>query len=244
MVVKKNRILVTGASSDIGAAIVRFLSEQEYTMAIGLHYNGGKTVVETLKKEVMAKVDVELFQSNFESGSGDLIERFLDRFGSIDVLINCAGLVEHKAFEDILESEYDKTMDVNGKTPFFITQKAFVRMKENGGGKVINISTNATKFGRGGGSLIHYAASKAVLDTLTEALSRIGAEHNILVNSIRPGVIETDFNSDRKDLEFRKSIIPLGRFGSPDDIASMVGLLISERGDFITGQIIKIAGGE
>jgi len=237
-------ILVTGSSSGIGAEIVRVLSKQKYVESIGIHYNKNKKGALQLKNEISDRVSTEIFQCNFQIPQIDIIERFVSRFGSIDVLVNCAGVVSSVSFEKITEEEYDRVMNINAKTPFLITSKAFNVMKRQKGGKIINISSVTTKFGMGRNKSIHYAASKAVLDILTVGLARIGAKYNILVNSISPGPIMTDIQKEREDLEERQRLIPLGRFGTPLDVANMVEYLVSDKGNFITGEIITISGGE
>ena len=231
-------ILITGASSDIGFAIADVLSYQPYTKGIGLHYCNNKRVLLNVSKKI------EYFKSDFDSiSSFDLIERFLKVFGSIDVLINCAGIISDVSFDKLFVAELNKVINVNFKIPYLITKDAFNAMKEKGG-KIINISSNVTTFGMGRNNSIHYAASKATLDILTVGLARMGAEYNILVNSVSPGVISTKIQNNRSDLEKRKSLIPLKRLGTVEDISDMVEYLVSDKGNFITGQIIGVTGGE
>ena len=145
-------------------------------------------------------------------------------------------------------ASWDKTFALNVRTPFILIRQAFETMQASHAGRIINITTNSSKYGGSAGNL-HYAASKAALDTMTAGLAREGAPHNILINSIRCGVIETPmknripgYSDERYDQ--RIQMIPLQRVGRPEDIADMVLFLASSSGDFITGQVIAVAGGE
>lgn len=239
----KKRILVTGSSSGIGAEVVRVLSKQRYVDAIGIHYNKNEKGSFDLKTEISDAVETRVFQCDFNSTNIGLVTEFVKEFGVINALINCAGIISSVSFDELTFNEYDKIMNVNSRATFMVTKDAFNEMKSHGG-KIVNISSIATKFGIGRNKSIQYAASKATLDILTIGLARIGARYNILVNSISPGPIMSGMQEGRLDLEERKNLIPLKRFGTVADIANMVEYLISERGDFITGQIIRISGGE
>ena len=121
-------------------------------------------------------------------------------------------------------------------------------MKEHGGGRIINISSVNVKYG-GSAKSMHYVASKAALDNLTLGFAREGAKYNILVNSIRCGLIDTQMRAktegySEEDLKRRIDMVPLKRMGQPIDIARMALFLASEAGNFITGEIFTVAGGD
>lgn len=118
-------------------------------------------------------------------------------------------------------------------------------MKEQGGGKIINISSVSAKYG-GSPQTLHYGAAKAALDATTVGLARAGAPYNILVNSVRGGLVDTPFHHKigRSSLEDRIKLTPLKRAGQPIDIARMVLFLASSAGDYITGEIFTVAGGD
>lgn len=237
----KKNVLVTGSSSGIGLQIVRTLSSQNYIEAIAIHYNKNKRQAYSLSDEIPVRSKV--FKCNFELPHIDLADKVIEEFGRVDILVNCAGIVSSMPFDSLTVDEYSKVMNVNSRATFMVTKQIYNKMKEHGG-KIINISSIATKFGMGRNKSIQYAASKATLDILTIGLARIGARYNILVNSISPGPIMSEMQKGRLDLEERKNLVPLKRFGSTFDIANMVEYLVSEKGDFITGQIIRISGGE
>jgi len=177
-----------------------------------------------------------------------LIHDFIEVFGSIDILVNNAGgIYGNKNFLEIDEDSWNQTFTLNVTAPFFLARDAFSFMKLHGGGKIINISSISAKYG-GSGTTMHYGAAKAALEAITRGLAKAGAPYNILVNTIRGGVIDTPFHEkiqrDRKNLEERINLIPLKRMGKPLDIARMALFLASEAGDYITGEIFTVAGGD
>jgi len=244
---KGKRILVTGASSGIGACIADLFGS--YGAVVGVHYRGNEKgatdIVNNIKKQ---GGKAEAFQGDLLDASvGEkLIESFVSAFGRIDILVNNAGGVygaEH--FLEIDEEAWDNTFALNVKTPFFLAKKAFSFMTQQGGGKIINISSISAKYG-GSPETLHYGAAKAALDSLTVGLARAGAQYNILVNSVRGGFVDTPFHKKigRSNLEDRIKLIPLKRAGQPIDIARMVLFLASSAGDYITGEIFTVAGGD
>jgi NAD(P)-dependent dehydrogenase (short-subunit alcohol dehydrogenase family) len=164
----------------------------------------------------------------------------------LDVLINNAGAaVGPKDILDLDEESWNKTFWLNARAPFFLAQSAFKHMKDNGGGKIINISSISAKYG-GSVQTLHYGAAKSALKTVTLGLSKAGAKHNILVNTVRGGFIDTPMHQKlgRDNLEKRIEMIPLRKPGRPQDMAGMVLFLASEAGDFVTGETFTIAGGD
>ncbi len=136
-------------------------------------------------------------------------------------------------------------MALNAKAPFFLARRAFGAMQRRGGGKIINISSIAARYG-GSSRTMHYGAAKAALESLTVGLARAGAPYRILVNAVQAGFIRTPFHRaiKGKDLARRIRMIPLQRAGEPDDVARVALFLASSAGDFITGQIVTVSGGD
>lgn len=164
-------------------------------------------------------------------------------FGRIDILVNNAAVFKQTDFENIPEEELDDVIDIDLKGPFLLTQRVFTQMKKQKGGKVINICSGAAKLGSSKAS--HYAACKAALISLTKSLAKLGGPHNINVNAVAPGFIETDMIQDilSEKRETIESFIPLKRIGLTDEVASVVVFLASQDSDYITGQTICVDGG-
>jgi 3-oxoacyl-[acyl-carrier protein] reductase len=241
------RVLITGASGDIGGSVARLLAE--HGAVLGIHYSENSQAATALVKEIEKDGgQAASFQVNLLSDDiGNLVDEFVDKFGGIDILINNAGgIVGFKDFQELDEASWCETHRLNSQAPFFLAQKAFAFMKEQGGGKIISTSSIAAKYG-GSVKSIHYGAAKAALEAMTIGLARFGAPHNILINAIRGGFIDTQFQhrlASGKDLKARIDLIPLKRAGKPDDIAHAVLYLASDAGNFITGEILTVAGGD
>lgn len=236
---KKRIALVTGGSGGIGAAIVKSLHRAGITIA--LQYNQGKERALDIQG---THQDIHLFQDDFSSADASLIDRVIHKLGSIDFLVNCAGCMANESIFDMDSEDFDRLFTINTKIPYLLAAKAFTHMKEQQFGRIVNISSFTVHYGMGRNNSIHYAGSKAALETLTSGLARLGAEHNILVNSIRPGVILTNMQEGRHDLETRIQMIPVKRMGRPEEIANTVRFLCDDENQFTTGQTITIAGGE
>ncbi len=244
--IKDKRVLITGASGGIGSCMVLLFADHH--AKVGIHYHNGKKEAENLVRQVEKKHGYAAsFQADLLKDSSDsLIESFIERFGGIDVLINNAGGVFGSM--DILELDsmsWENTFRLNTQAPFFLAQGAFRFMKNNGGGKIINISSISAKYG-GSDRTLHYGASKAALEAINRGLAKAGAPHNILVNAIRAGFIDTPMHKKlgRTNLEKRIHAIPLKKPGKAEDIARMALFLASEGGDFITGETFTVAGGD
>ncbi|PWB52459.1 MAG: hypothetical protein C3F06_07845 [Candidatus Methanoperedenaceae archaeon] len=245
--VEGKRVLITGASTGIGACTAELFASCGAN--VGLHYNKSeievKNVLQRIEdsggKAIILKRDL-LNTSSYS----ELVDSFIEAFGGIDVLINNAGGVYgFKHFLELDEDSWDNTFTLNVKAPFFISKEVFSFMKEHEGGKIINITSISAKYG-GSVNSMHYGASKAAMDALTIGFAKAGAKYNILVNSVRAGFIDTPFHKKigRESIEERVKLIPLNRAGKPIDVARMVLFLASDAGDYITGEIFTVAGGD
>ncbi len=244
------RVLVTGSSTGIGAEIARrFAANAAW---VGIHYRGNRTEAERVAEECRRTASgVALFQADLLEADArrTLVPRFVEASGGIDVLINNAGAIyEYRPFSDVSEEAFDSTFALNVKAPFCLMRSAFEHMGATGRGRIINISTTATKYG-GGPNNFHYAAAKAALDCLTMGFAREGARRGILVNAIRCGLIRSPMQAKipgyvEEKLASRIALVPVGRAGEASDVAAMALLLASDDGAFITGQLISVSGGE
>lgn len=245
--IRNKRVLVTGASSGIGACTAELFAS--YGAVVGIHYNTsdrdaielGKKINERFSSPVLIKADLLNFNER-----DMVIQTFIDKTGGIDVLVNCAGaIIGNNHFLEMEADSWEKTLNLNLTAPFFLTKSAFSFMMTNGGGRIINISSIAAKYG-GSATSIHYGAAKAGIEAVTRTLAKEGAQYNILVNAIEPGVIDTEFHEKigRSSLEDRVKKIPMKRAGKPLDIARLCLFFASEAGDYITGQVYGVTGGD
>ncbi|MFH1423803.1 MAG: SDR family oxidoreductase [Candidatus Nealsonbacteria bacterium] len=248
--IKNKKVLITGANGGIGAAIAELFAGNG--ASVGIHYYQDKKRALELKRKITSfggRAEILKEADLTENTSRhNLMREFIQKFGRIDILVNNAGGVYGaQDFLSLDEKSWEKTFALNATAPFFLAQEAFGRMKKQQGGKIINISSVAAKYG-GSTTTLHYGAAKAALEAVTKGLARAGAPHNILVNTVRGGIIDTLFHQKihrtKADLQKRVKLTPLGRAGKPSDIAQMVLFLASEGGDYITGETFTVAGGD
>ena len=239
---KNKNVLITGSSSGIGASIAEKFAEQEAN--VGIHYCNNKEGAFILAEKLRKITKVKVYQLDFLSDNLDIIYKFVKDFGCIDVLVNNAGIMSPVSIFNMSIKDYDNTFKINSRAPFILSRDAYKYMKEKKFGRIINISSFVINYGRGRNDSIHYAASKATLEVLTIGLAKLGAKHNVLVNAIRPGIIKTRLQENRDNLQERIKMIPVQKIGKVEDISNFVIYLASEKGNFITGQIFSVTGGE
>lgn len=240
----RKTVLITGATSDIGREIALRFAQEGWDVLC--HYfsleEKAQALKQTLEKHNTA---CHLFQADFSSES--CLTHFLDTIEKkdIDSLINNAGTyVISKQFSEVTLEEIKKTFMINSFAPILLSSRIFRQMEEKKFGRIVNISSIAAKYG-GSSNSLHYGCSKLALEGITKTLAREGAKNNILVNSIRPGVIDTSFHKKfPKELQKRIELIPLKKMGRAQDVAEIAYYLGSEKNNFITNEIITIAGGE
>ena len=239
-------LLVTGAARGIGKEIAMLFAEQGYNVL--LNYNSSEKMAEVVYNKLFEQgYNVRKYKADVSNREevNKMMEYCLSEFGSIDVLVNNAGITKTNLFTEITEKSWDRQIDVNLKGVFNVTQEALRRyMINKKDGTVINI---ASIDGISGASCeVTYSASKAAVIGMTKALAKELAMSNITVNVIAPGAISTDMlhdNYSEEDLEIVKSEIPMGRFGLPKEIAELALFLASDKARYITGQVISPNGG-
>lgn len=239
--------VVTGGARGIGRAIALRLAQQGYSIAIADHDEAALTAcaaeVELLGASCMTLLgDVADFKGVQAQGS-----RVVAQWGQIDVLVNNAGISQPKPLLDITEAEWDRTININLKG-YFNWCKAVARlMVDQGSGRIINISSVNANTGAGPNAVskVAYVTAKAGVLGLTRALARELAPH-VLVNAICPGAIDTPLTRSHfaeriKDIEAR---VPMGRLGTPEDVAEVVLFLAGAHPLYMTGEILDVDGGQ
>ena len=230
--------IVTGASRGIGREIAKELSLQG--IKVIANYNKSEEQAKTLQQE---NPDIDIYKANVSNRVevNQMIEYVLNKYGKIDILINNAGICESKLFTDVTDEEWNKIINNNLYSAFCMTQEVLPNMIHNKNGNIINISSIWGMVGASCETI--YAISKAGIDAMTKSLAKELGPSNIRVNSIAPGIIDTDMNKNLNstDIELLKEEIPLGKIGKALDIAKCVKWLIED--EFTTGQVISINGG-
>lgn len=234
--------VVTGSSRGLGKAIAMQLAR----MGANIVLNGTSEAVDSTAEEfrsqgykvAVAKGDVRSSQS-----AKAIIDKAVESFGGIDILVNNAGIKRDKLMYQIDDSDWDDVIDTNLKGAFLCTKHATRHMMKKRSGKIINITSIAGKIGSAG--QINYSSSKAGMIGLTKSIAKEFAARGIICNAVAPGAIDTDMTENLSENVKSKFLhsIPLGRFGTPEDVAKVVAFLASDSADYITGQVIGVDGG-
>jgi acetoacetyl-CoA reductase len=236
-------VVVTGASRGLGRAIAEELGRNGTKVVV--NYSRSKEPAEELVQEISENggeaIAVQADVSDPEQAQS-LIDQTIERFRRIDVLVNNAGINVDRTLKKLSVEDWDKVIQVDLNSAFYTVHAALPHMMEQGGGKIINMSSFVGEAGNIGQA--NYSAAKAGLLGFTKTAAKELARYGITVNSICPGFIETDMVSSIPDEAREKLLktVPLGRFGQPEEIARAVRFLV-EDGDYITGQALDINGG-
>jgi len=240
--------LVTGGSRGIGRAIVERLAEAGAKVVFTFRGNeiAAKQVAAELESHggCVSAVQCDLSQPHAVKGLFEAVDRWLAERGltGIDILINNAGVAATTPFAQVTEDDYDLMMAVNARSVFFMMQKAATRL--NDGGRIVNVSSVSTTWPSDGVAV--YAASKAAVEQVSRVAARELGNRQITVNTVAPGVTDTDLTRGLLGGEVLTEIgfiTPLGRIGQPEDIAGAVMLLVGSDAGWITGQHLRVDGG-
>jgi 3-oxoacyl-[acyl-carrier protein] reductase len=244
----KNKIaLVTGASSGIGAAAAIQLAASGAKVAVNYFHNenGAKETVAAIAAAGGAAIALRADVRN-SAECHSLLDAAVRHFGPLDILINNAGsLVERQRLLDLTEERWDEVLDLNLKSAYICSRIAAASMIERKSGVIVNVSSIAGHNGGGPGA-IHYAAAKAGLFGFTKAIAKELAPHGIRVNCVSPGVIATPFHEQFSTPEAMRSFVaavPMGRAGTPHDVANVIVFLCSNEASYLCGETIEINGG-
>lgn len=239
----KNAI-ITGGSRGIGKGIAQVFAEHGANVAFT--YNSSAQSAEDLAKELEAKgVKAKAYQSNaasFEEAQ-KLIDDVNAEFGSIDIVINNAGITKDNLLMRMSEADFDKVIEVNLKSIFNMTKAVQRTMLKQRSGSIINMSSVVGVTGNAGQS--NYAASKAGIIGFSKSMAQELGSRNIRTNVVAPGFIETEMTEklDEKTVQGWRDSIPLKRGGKPEDIANTCVYLASDLSSYVTGQVIHVDGG-
>jgi len=238
--------IITGGGRGIGRAITLALAQKKFNVVIS--YVTRRDCCEQTAADVgrhgcealVVQADVTQRES-----VRHLISTASEKFGTIDVLVNNAGILQQKPFNTISDEEWDAMLATNLKSVFLCSQEVMPVMTRQGGGSIINISSSGGQLG--GMLAVHYAVSKAGVISLTRSLARVGAPDRIRVNCVTPGLIETEMSQKEIHSEVGQQKIskeiPLRRAGQVEEVATAVAFLASDEASYITGQSINVNGG-
>ena len=235
-------IIITGASRGIGRETAKLLARRGNTVIA--NYNKSTEKAKELQKELQKEnIEIDIFKADVSKREEckELVEFVINKYKKIDVLINNAGISIYGTFTDLTDDEWNRIMSVNLYSVFAMTQETVQHMIHEKQGCIINISSI---WGIVGSSCeVAYSATKAGVNGLTKALAKELGPSNIRVNSVAPGAIDTEMNSEltKEEIEEVKRETPLGRIGKTLDIAKTVDWLIED--EFTTGQVISPNGG-
>lgn len=236
--------IVTGGSRGIGRAIVKELASRGASVAFTYSRNG--EMADALVAEIEgAGGKASGYQADVTDGEAaeKLVKEVKSSFGSVDYLVNNAGVTRDKLIMMMSEEDWDQVLDTNLKGVFNVTKPVVSAMVRQRRGAILNISSISGVVGMAGQT--NYSASKAGLIGFTKALAKEIAKRNITVNALALGLIETDMTSGLAD-EYRQKMIeqiPLGRYGSVEEVARIAAFLLSDEARYITGQVIQADGG-
>ncbi|MEU2338617.1 SDR family oxidoreductase [Streptomyces sp. NPDC006654] len=243
--------LVTGGSRGIGRAIAERLGAEGALVAV--HYGRNAAAAEEVVEAIRAKGG-SAFAVQAELGTpGDVAtlwegydRQALEHSGStdLDVLVNNAGVTPRGEIGDTTPEAFDEAVAVNMRAPFFLTQQGLERLRD--GGRIVNISSGATRIALT--DIIAYAMTKGAIDAFTLTLAKAVGGRGITVNSVAPGIVDTDINAswlrgNEAAQQSAAELSALGRVGRPEDIADVVAFLASDDARWVTGQVVDATGG-
>jgi len=235
---------VTGGSRGIGRAIALALADAGCDTLINYQSadDAAEEVVSELKKK---KVRAKAYKANISNDeeTAAMVKEITEEFGTVDILVNNAGINRDKGFLKMTKQMWDEVLGVNLNGPFNITHELLPGMVAKGWGRIINITSMNGQTGNFGQA--NYAVTKGGLVSLTFTLAREFARKGITVNAVSPGYTETDMTKGMPAAaaDMLRSMIPLGRMGTPEEVAAAVVFIASPGASYITGQVIGVNGG-
>jgi NAD(P)-dependent dehydrogenase (short-subunit alcohol dehydrogenase family) len=240
-------VIVTGAAGGIGRAVAVAFADAGARVAL---IDVDRSRCEQLASELSQPDQHLALGADLTEidGHQSLVDRVLERFGRLDVLVHLAAVLRRRAtIDDVSEEDWDAQLDTNVKATFFLNRTVAAAFRRQGdGGRIINFTSQGWLTGGYGGSVV-YAASKGAIVSLSRGLARTLAPDRITVNTVAPGAADTEMmrsGSSAADLAAFVSMIPLGRMAEPDELTGIVLLLASDHARYITGATINVSGGQ
>ncbi len=233
-------VLITGATGGIGSALIDAFYSKEYNLFIS---GTNKEKLQSIKSKYTERLEVCGCDLSRDAEIENLVIKAEEYYGSIDILVNNAGITKDNLFLRISKEDWDQVIDINLNANFLITKLALKNMVKKRWGRIINISSDASKIGNPGQT--NYVASKSAIEGFTRSLASEVASRNVTANCVSPGFINTNMldNIEQNKLESMAKNIPCGRIGDPKDVANAVFFLASEESSYITGQVLHVNGG-
>lgn len=241
---KGKTCIVTGASRGIGKSIAIALAKKRCNVVVNYQNNEEQAnqVVKEIEKLNAKAIAVKADVSN-PGQVQEMVETSLKEFGSIDFLVNNAGITKDSLFANMSESEWDEVINVNLKGTFNCSKAVLPLLVKQGSGRIVNLTSVSGQFGNIGQT--NYAASKAGVIGFTKSIAKETALNGVTVNAISPGIIDTQMheNIPEKIKKMFLEKIPMKRIGKPEEVANAVIFLLSNDASYITGQVINVNGG-
>ncbi|MEJ2619535.1 MAG: acetoacetyl-CoA reductase [Candidatus Thiodiazotropha sp.] len=242
---KDKLAVVTGGLGGIGTAICLRLA-QEGAKVVATCHPAETDQVDAWKKaqqEQAAQIEVVAGDVSTPEGGEKLMSEVVEKFGQVDILVNCAGITRDTTMKKMTADQWDAVIDTNLNSVFYVTRPVWTGMVEQGFGRVINISSVNGQRGQFGQT--NYSAAKAGMHGFTMALAYEGAAKGVTVNTVSPGYIETAMTAAMRD-DVREAIvggIPMRRMGQPEEIAQAVAFLADDASTYVTGANLPVNGG-
>ena len=238
--------IITGAGQGMGESVAKLFSKEGAKVVVNdINENKAKMVAEEIRSEGEEALAIRADVTNRREVSR-LVEKTVEEFGTVHILINNAGILRSSKIEAISEEEWDLVLNINLKGTFLCSKAVLPIMKKNRYGRIVNFSSSA---GRSVSTLggIHYTAAKAGILGLTRQMAKEVAAFNINVNSVCPGLIDTEMVRDNcppERLRHYEESFPIPRLGRPEEVARLVLFLVSDSSSYITGASLDINGGD